>query len=98
LNLDEALARYVSERPRFAKAAIDVKAHLEAVAGAAGIAASVHAREKDPASYRAKVVHKGYDDAWGEVTDKAGAGHRIDPFRRRLVRRSPPLVRVAHRR
>lgn len=73
MNLDEALARYVSERCRYAKAAMDVKAHLEAVAGAVGVTASVRAREKDPSSYRAKVVHKGYSDAWSEVTDKAGA-------------------------
>lgn len=73
MNLEDALSRYQAERPRFSRAAATVKTRLESIAGDAGIQVTVHAREKDPSSYRAKVIHKGYSDAWGEVTDKAGA-------------------------
>lgn len=73
MNVDEALARYVSERHHFRDAANAIKEQLELVAGDIGITVVVHAREKDPASYRAKVADRGYSDAWAEMTDKAGA-------------------------
>jgi ppGpp synthetase/RelA/SpoT-type nucleotidyltranferase len=73
MNLDDALIRYKAERPRYARAAKAVKVELEEIARTSQIQVTVLAREKDVASYRAKVVEKGYEDAWGEVTDKAGA-------------------------
>ncbi|PWJ51817.1 hypothetical protein SAMN06264364_12096 [Quadrisphaera granulorum] len=73
MNLNEALERYTAERPRFQRAAEQVRVRLEHLAAENGLSCRVSAREKDPQGYMIKVVTKGYADAWGEVTDKAGA-------------------------
>lgn len=73
MSPEEALKRYEAERPRFRRAALQVKHYLETLAKERHIYASVTAREKDIDSFRAKIAEKGYADCWSDVTDKAGA-------------------------
>lgn len=73
MNLDDAIGRYMEQRCRYRRAAEAVGKAVEVVAKFEQIACTVTAREKEPHSYLAKVVAKGYTDAWRQVTDKAGA-------------------------
>lgn len=73
MNLDEALVRWESESPRYRRAAERTAVAVNEIAAGLGLTITTTAREKDLSSYRGKVIVKGYEDAWGEVTDKAGA-------------------------
>lgn len=98
MDLRKAVERYRKERPRYERAAETVRLRLERLATEQGLECRVSAREKDPHGYMAKVVTKQYDDAWGDVTDKAGARvifdrpSHVDDFTRAL--RADPSLEI----
>lgn len=83
---DEAIARFVRERPRYERAGQTVVQMLREVLGPGGISPTLTTRAKDVASFRQKVALKGYADPWAEVTDKVGV--------RAVVERSGDVDRI----
>lgn len=69
---DQAIARFAREHDRFERAGEAVATVLRDVLAPVGISPTITSRAKDLASFRQKIVIKGYSDPWSQITDKVG--------------------------
>jgi ppGpp synthetase/RelA/SpoT-type nucleotidyltranferase len=73
MDIEQALERWSAEQSQYEEFASWVESQLVEIASRVPLAVTVTSRAKDLASYRRKAITKLYEDAWEEVTDKAGA-------------------------
>jgi ppGpp synthetase/RelA/SpoT-type nucleotidyltranferase len=72
-NLDEYRVRYEGIYPALQQTAKELQVEFAKLLRSEGLAiANVEARAKEVASFVKKLIQKGYDDPWEDVTDKIG--------------------------
>jgi ppGpp synthetase/RelA/SpoT-type nucleotidyltranferase len=72
-SLERVRTQFLAELPALEEVAAAARTVLRNIAADAGVTCGVTVRTKDVASMLKKVVHKGYEDPWDQVTDKIGA-------------------------
>ncbi|MFE2725432.1 hypothetical protein [Kitasatospora sp. NPDC059327] len=72
LTTNEAFHRYKSELPRIDQVARLTAEHLRRRAARRHLSCQISHRAKDVSSFVKKAYHKGYEDPWVQIHDKAG--------------------------